>query len=315
MTIRAIPPAKIGRMPAVQVHFVRPAEGEDVLDSEYVLSSNYSNKKQVYFLNAKPGRYIAVAARISGGGAGFKYEAFFSEDMLRETEVTVVAGELVFMGDFLLQTSTKMREADPAQSYFYRLISPEAARKGFLGRTFGGHAPYTATLKSVDKTVEREHEFWSVAQRKVFKKEPAWQAFAERQQQGLAGGTVPEQVVSQSFEEPSIEAVGDDAEILDAVDAAVTVAKNHGFQYDDSDSKNGRVVVNTLWKEHPVTLRMRFFRKMGSLYIASGLEQPAEAFLRRGGQKIERNFYSDLLQETARRGLTIYSDPEFPQSL
>jgi hypothetical protein len=47
-------------------------------------------------------------------------------------------------------------------------------------------------------------------------------------------------VVLQSFDEPSIEAAGDDAEILEAVDAAITVAKNHGFQYDASDSKNGR---------------------------------------------------------------------------
>ncbi|MCZ6656011.1 MAG: hypothetical protein O7C67_01830 [Gammaproteobacteria bacterium] len=311
VTIRAVPPGKIGRLTAVQVHFARPAEGEDVLNSEYVVSSNYSNKKQVYLLNAKPGRYVAVAARLSGGGAatGFKYEAFFSKDMLSETEVTVVAGELTFMGEFLLQTSTKMAEADPVQSYFYRLISPEAARKGFLGRAFSGHAPYTATLKNVDKTVEDEHEFWSVAQRKAFKKEPAWQAFAQRQQKALKTGSVPEQVVSQSSDEPSIEAVSDDAEIIEAVGAAVAVAKIHGFEYDTSDSENGRVVVKALWKGRPVTLTMRFFRKMGSLYIASAMEQPGDVLLAGGGQKIEQIFYPDLLQETNRRGLTVYSDP------
>ena len=186
VTIRAIPPMKIGRMTAVQVFFARPADGEDVLNSEYVVSSNYSNKKQVYLLNAEPGRYVAVAARLPGTGPGFTYAAFFSKEMLPEMEVTVVPGELVFMGDFLLQTSTKMDQADPAQSYFYRLIWPEAANSGFLKRTFSGQASYTATLRRVTKTVERELDFWSLAQRKVFKKEPAWRAFAERQQQILA---------------------------------------------------------------------------------------------------------------------------------
>ena len=70
VTIRAIPPAKIGKMTAMKVSFVRLVEGGDVLDAEYVIPSNYSQKKQVYFLNAKPGRYVAVAARLKGGGRG-----------------------------------------------------------------------------------------------------------------------------------------------------------------------------------------------------------------------------------------------------
>ncbi len=186
VTIRAIPPAKIGKMTAVQVYFVRPAEGGDALNAEYVIRSNYAKKKQVYFLNAKPGHYLAVAARLSGRGTGFKYEAFFSMEMLPKMEVTVVPGKLVFMGDFLLETSTKMEEADRAQSHFYRLISPEAASKGLMGRTFSGKAPYTATLKSVDKGAETERKFWSLARQKVFKKEPAWQEFAQRQLEALA---------------------------------------------------------------------------------------------------------------------------------
>lgn len=187
VTIRAIPPAKMGKIAAVQVYFVRPAEDGDVLNAEYVIPSNYSKKKQVYFLNAKPGRYVAVAARLSSRGTGFKYEAFFSMEMLPEMEVTVVPGKLVFMGDFLLETSTKMKEADRAQSHFYRLISPATARKGYMARTFLGKAPYTATLKSVDKGAETEREFWTLAkQKKVFKNEPAWQEFVQKQLEALA---------------------------------------------------------------------------------------------------------------------------------
>ena len=124
-------------------------------------------------------------------------------------------------------------------------------------------------------------------------------------------GMVQEQVVPPLFDEPSIEVTGsDDAEILEAVDAAVSVAKNHGFEYDASDSENGRVVVLALWKDRPVTLTMRFFRKESGLYIASAMEQPGDVFLSGGGKKIEQIFYPDLLQETTRRGLTIYGDAQ-----
>ncbi len=210
VTIRAIPPAKFGKISAVQVYFVRATEDEDVFNAEYVILSSYSKKKQVYLLNAKPGRYFAVGAELKGGQGGspfvpstgsspggsgvsvgisigrFAYQAFFSMKMISKTEVTVVPGKLVFMGDFLLETSTKMEEADRAQSHFYRLIAPEAARMGYMARTFSGHATYTATLKSADQGPDSEREFWSLARQKVFKKEPAWQEFAQRQLEALA---------------------------------------------------------------------------------------------------------------------------------
>ena len=124
-------------------------------------------------------------------------------------------------------------------------------------------------------------------------------------------GMVQDEVGPPLSDEPSIEVTGgDDAEILEAVDAAVTVAMNHGFEYDASDSENGRVVVKALWKDRPVTLTMRFFRKEDGLYIASSLNQPGDVFLKGGGQKIEQIFYPDLFQETTRRGLTIYGDAQ-----
>ncbi len=121
---------------------------------------------------------------------------------------------------------------------------------------------------------------------------------------------VQEQVDPPLFDERSIEVAGSaDVEILEAVDAAITVAKYHGFQYDASDSENGRVVVKALWKGHPVTLTMRFFRKEDGLYIASSVKQSGDVALSGGGTKIEQIFYPDLLEETTRRGLTIFGDP------
>ncbi len=208
VTIRAIPPAKFGKISAVQVYFVRATEDEDVFNAEYVIRSSYSNKKQVYLLNAKPGRYFAVAAELKGGqsspfvpgtGSGvsvgisigrFAYQAFFSMKMISKTEVTVVPGKLVFMGDFVVNTSTKMEKADRAQSHYFRMIAPEAASMGggYIARTFSGHATYTATLKSADQGPDSEREFWSLAQEKVFKNEPAWQQFVQKPLKALATG-------------------------------------------------------------------------------------------------------------------------------
>lgn len=123
----------------------------------------------------------------------------------------------------------------------------------------------------------------------------------------------PDEMGPQSFSQPNVEiAGGSDPEILDAVEGAVAISRELGFYYDASRSAEGRVLVEALWKGRPVTLTMRFFRKQGSLYIASSLRQPGDVSLERGGQKIEQLFYSKLFEETKRRGLQIYGDPTTP---
>jgi len=185
VTIKAIPPAKIGKMTAVQVHFVRVQNEEDILNAEYVIASNYSRKDQVYLLNAKPGRYVAVAAEFKKS-TGFEYHAFFAEDMIPQTEVTVTAGEMIFMGEYPLNTSTKMTEGDAAQTHYYQMILPSTSRQGFMSRTlFGGVAPYVSTLKESSRDTDTEKEFWSRAQMKVFKKEPVWQARVQHELEAM----------------------------------------------------------------------------------------------------------------------------------
>lgn len=90
---------------------------------------------------------------------------------------------------------------------------------------------------------------------------------------------------------------------------AVGVAQKLQLHYDASSSANGRVVVAALWQNRPVKLTMRFFRKAGSVYIASSLTQPGDVALKGGGEKIEQLFYSRLAEETASRGLRVLGDP------
>jgi hypothetical protein len=122
--------------------------------------------------------------------------------------------------------------------------------------------------------------------------------------------SVEEEMGPQVFHEASVgPSGGSDKEIQSAVEAAVDVAKGLQFRYDASASSAGRVVVTALWKNRPVTLTMRFFRKNGAVTIASSLSQPGDVSLENGGEKIEQLFYSRLVTETGRRNLQIAGDP------
>ncbi len=129
-------------------------------------------------------------------------------------------------------------------------------------------------------------------------------------------GTAQEQMGPQTFSEPSLPiAGGEDPEVLRAVEAAVSVAAEFGFRHDASRSRKGRVDVQALWKGRLVTLKLRFQRREASgfygegIYISSRLIQPGDVFIERGGQKLERLFYSRLSEVTAQLGLEIYGDP------
>ena len=113
----------------------------------------------------------------------------------------------------------------------------------------------------------------------------------------------------QKFEQPSVGNSGNnDADVNNAIDAAITVANSLQFNYDASDSKNGRVIVRALWKGKLVTMTMRFFKRENKLTIATALNQPGDVFLSKGGQKLESLYYSRLRNEITRRGLVLYGD-------
>lgn len=161
-------PVKIFKTSAVQVFFVRVDQDQDPLNADSVIPSNHSAKDQVYLLNATPGRYVAVATRLQAGNptSGTTFLALLSSEAIRQTEVNVAPGRIVFMGKFSLQTSTKIHEADRAQNHYYDLIA-----RGL------GVAPYTYTaqLTSVARDAQTVAAFWGKAIEKVFKDESPWQ--------------------------------------------------------------------------------------------------------------------------------------------
>lgn len=174
VTIKVIPPARMGSMAAVAVYFVRVVEDADRFRAESVINSNLSKGRNVYLLNAKPGRYVAVGcdvAMASGGGEG---RVVFTKADILKTEVEVRAGSVVFMGDIDAQSSTKTGESDEAQAHYLPMIAPAAANKGFMTRALGGNFVYTAVFKDIVRDEAAAAEFWGDAIEKHFKNEPAW---------------------------------------------------------------------------------------------------------------------------------------------
>jgi ankyrin repeat protein len=190
--IKVIPPAHIGSNYADAVYFVRVVEDADRFSADTLINSNYSDGHDVYLLNAKPGRYVAVGCRltIKSGPAGpaapapglqvglafspAPAAAVFSQADILQSEVEVRAGAVAFMGAIEAQSSTKVRESDPAQAHYLSLVSPAAAHQSAFVRALSGNLVYTAAFKSIERSQAAEAAFWDEAIGKHFTNEMAW---------------------------------------------------------------------------------------------------------------------------------------------
>lgn len=182
VTVKVIPPAKIGSNYAATVFFVRVVDDADRLAGDSLIPSNYVKGHGVYLLNAKPGRYVAIGCKVDGGpagGSGFVGPAgegavVFSQADILHTEVEVAPGAAVFVGDIVTGSSTKTHEADAAQAHYLHMISPKGADQSFMARAFSAHYVYTGTFKSLERGEAAENEFWGEAVAEHFKNEPVW---------------------------------------------------------------------------------------------------------------------------------------------
>jgi hypothetical protein len=179
VTMRCRAPAGT-KSPAVQVHFVRLGDDVDIYAADSVISSNFSDDKQVYLLNARPGSYVAVAAELRSSAPG-EYDIFLSKETIASTEVEVIPGRITFMGDFLIDLKTKMSKSDEAQAHYFRLLEPGSARKGWIARAYTYKNVYRGDLVSVDRDEQTRYDFWAHARDKVFEQEPGWVAEVEQE--------------------------------------------------------------------------------------------------------------------------------------
>jgi hypothetical protein len=152
-------------------------EGEPAEIPQGVLyPSNYESGGYFYLLNAKPGRYVAVASfraqsappAAPAGGNGVtvsfspgssKYTTYFPSEMVRTTVVDVKPGEIAFMGSFIVDMTYGLEGADPVQTFYYRLLAPGDEQKNGVSKMLSGDNQYRGEVHASDHSAAAIAEF------------------------------------------------------------------------------------------------------------------------------------------------------------
>lgn len=134
--------------------FARLGDGGELIADE-LYQTTVERDDHYYLLNAKPGRYVAVAAAYArslrtgaalGGGVTFRASRVFGENILfsealvRQTLVEVRPGMLAVMGEFDFDIEGRMgfapsaagfmREADKVQLHYAKALDPQMETRG-----------------------------------------------------------------------------------------------------------------------------------------------------------------------------------------
>lgn len=113
-----------------KVYFVRLDESKPkhALIKNNIIPSNYSKDGYVYLLNAEPGRYIVVAAFSfavnTQQNTKTVFYTFLPADLVSLTTIETKAGELVFMGGFIVKESIGLKGSDDLQKHYFNLMFP-----------------------------------------------------------------------------------------------------------------------------------------------------------------------------------------------
>ena len=157
-----------------KVYFVRMNEEGDLLTQEDIIPSNSKQGDYVYLVNARPGRYAAVAtwkrvevrtmpppeSTAPPDTSRSIYRTFFSKDLVTATEVIVPPSTLIYMGRIEVDLSSGMSDGDEVQRHFLKLLSP-TGNLGFIERMLTGNSDYInkGTLREIRRNRETELEF------------------------------------------------------------------------------------------------------------------------------------------------------------
>lgn len=183
-------------------------DAEEGLDSllvkEELIPSTLVDDEYAYLLNAAPGTYAAVAAvygedvepvgvPVTSGNVGSNTNVsiglslfggdsttrnYFSEDIIRETVVTVHPGEVVFVGEFVTDQSSHFGDGDEAQVHFRRVVEGEDAGSGLLSGLFSSDSSLRLSLHEIKRDDKARSKFCKKARQRL--KESAWISLVER---------------------------------------------------------------------------------------------------------------------------------------
>lgn len=157
-----------------RIFFVR-IDNEDDITQNLVIPSNFAKDGRIYLLNARPGKYAAVAAFRSQAGLPFApapqpgisvsvtvgktgYTTYFSKELIEATKINVVPGEVVFMGSYVVKQSVGLENAEPIQNHYANLLAPGSSKSGF-GHLLSGDYHYRGMTGEAKRDSDARTEF------------------------------------------------------------------------------------------------------------------------------------------------------------
>ncbi|MBI1887095.1 MAG: hypothetical protein HYS19_01780 [Nitrosomonadales bacterium] len=157
-----------------RIFFVR-IDGEGNIEQNQVIPSNFAKDGRIYLLNAKPGKYAAVAAFRSQAGSPFApapqpgisvsvsvgktgYTTYFSKELIEATKVDVGHGEVTFMGSYVVKQSVGLTDAEPIQNHYAELIAPGSSKSGF-GHLLSGDYHYRGAISEAERDEDAKTQF------------------------------------------------------------------------------------------------------------------------------------------------------------
>ena len=161
------------------VYFVRVAEGAEVPDDAPLIPSNFGKERNIYLLNAEPGRYVVVAAEVVRPPAKSRTVLLLAKEYYSQTAIEVKAGAVVFLGEVAVKSSPKSYEIDETQARNLNTIMKISTTLNVLDRSMGNKFAGPAVFKSVGRGDDVELEFWLEATHNHFRGEDPWISFID----------------------------------------------------------------------------------------------------------------------------------------
>lgn len=166
------------------IYLVKIDDEGHYISNNDLLSSNYQNHDQLYFLDPQPGRYIIVAAFEKESDydtkrkrTNTKYTTYyFPLGLIKYTDVQVKENNVIYLGHYLLDPtftfSYTLKNPDDAQLHYCRRLQPNKVNPTVggclndfaLGAFFGvAESARVVTLEKRTYSKQSEIEFWGNA--------------------------------------------------------------------------------------------------------------------------------------------------------
>lgn len=115
------------------VYFSRYCAPSEPCDSNVYISS-YAKDGRIYWLDAPPGEYVAVAAAFRLFADPNTYITYFPDAIVRKTRMRVEKGVFVYLGDYKFEMFLGVcpDKADASQLHYAELFAPGVEKCGFF---------------------------------------------------------------------------------------------------------------------------------------------------------------------------------------